>query len=190
MVTCFQTGRHIAGDMVGPGRPLHRVAGPRLAWCIADEAGVALLQADHARQICRREPYLASLHPIESADGGASWQLVAEAQLSSASNSGWLQARLSGDLYGIAVLDGAPPGFVRSETLFVNEWLQIPPSKGFRADPFFWPSRPGLLLCETYAHSTGRGHLEAITLKNADRRSRTGFTGVGVPSFLPVRLDE
>jgi hypothetical protein len=84
-----------------------------------------------------------------------------------ASAAGWLRARLSGDLYGIAVLDRAPHSFVRSETLFVNEWLQIPPSKGFLADPFFWPGRPGLLLCETYAHSTGRGHLEAIALNNA-----------------------
>ncbi len=64
---------------------LHRqAAGTRRSWCIVDAAGVPLLHAFHALDVCRMPPYLASLYLIESCDGGASWQVAAEAHLSSA----------------------------------------------------------------------------------------------------------
>ena len=55
-----------------------------LNWCIVDGAGTPLFQPFHALQVCRVEPYVASLNLIESRDRGVTWQLVAEAAISSA----------------------------------------------------------------------------------------------------------
>ncbi len=161
------------------------------------------------------EPFLASLNLIESEDGGATWQLIGEAHVSSArsypelldvlgrtaarllrmalwngdvprtswtpqpvqpgpsrtmlgarfaSGLAWLRARIGGEVYGIAVLDRRPEKFLHDQTCPVAQWLQIPPSKGFIADPFFWPGRPGLLLCETYLHRTGLGELTLLSV--------------------------
>ena len=199
---------------------LHRrqASGGR-SWCIVDDAGVPVLQAFHALDVCYRPPYVASLYLIESRDQGASWQRVADAHLSSAkpyrtlldeigricawllrtglraaagtpdlglpwvarppmpvrrnalartkvaSLAAWLRARLGGDLYGIAVLDRPTASFLCDGVVTVAEWSEIPARQGFIADPFFWPGRPGRVLCEIYGHATGLGRLAADTLR-------------------------
>ncbi len=183
-------------------------------WCIVDAAGVPLLHGFQALEACYAKPFIASLNLIESGDGGSTWQLVAEAHVSSvrsyrellevlgrtsarllrmalqataprrpwtpvapapsrpgallraevASKFAWLQARISGEVYGIAVLDWPPAEFTRSRTCTVPRWLQIPASQGFIADPFFWPGRPEVMLCESYFHRTGLGELTVLSV--------------------------
>ncbi len=184
-------------------------------WCIVDAAGLSLLSPFHALGACHSAPYIASANLIESADGGGTWQLVAEAHVSSArsyrelldvlgrtsarllrmglragfvarrpwnpakpaprhpggllranvaSSLAWIRARVGGDMYGIAVLDEPEAEFTKSRILNPTHWLRIPASQGFIADPFFWPGRPGIILCETYYHHTGLGELTALTI--------------------------
>ena len=184
-------------------------------WCIVDAAGIPLCSPFHALDTCYRNPHVASLNLIESCDGGASWQLVAEAHVSSSrgyrdlldnlgqtsarllkmglwadraaqnpwiaephvpsrpgalltaqvkSGLAWFQSRISGEVYGIAILDQPPAEFVKDQVPIVPRWLQIPSTVGFIADPFFWPGRPNVLLCETYLHRTGLGELTTLIL--------------------------
>ena len=219
---------------------LHRqdVGRPGRTWCIVDAAGVPLLHPFQALQACHSEPYTASLNLIESKDGGSTWQLIAEAHVSSvrsyrglldvlartgvrllrnafqtgaaprrrwelgspamgrpyaplrallrahvASGLGWLQARVSGEVYGIAVLDRPPSDFLQSRILPVSRWLQIPASRGFIADPFFWPGQLGLILCETYLHRTGLGELTVLSV-NGDQITRSAPLPLGLDSHL------
>ncbi len=81
-----------------------------------------------------------------------------------ASGLAWLLARIGGELYGIAILDRLPEEFLQDQNCPIADWLQIPASKGFIADPFFWPGRPGVLLCETYLHHTGLGELTLLSV--------------------------
>lgn len=215
-----------AADAV-PSDPLSRSIGISLhlhqrtsgecgrTWCIVDATGSPLLHPFHALGACHSTPYIASANLIESGDGGDTWQLVAEAHVSSArsyrelldvlgrtsvrllrmalqagaaerrpwnpaipapqrsgallrariaSSLAWIRARVSGDMYGIALLDEPAAGFIQSRVLKPAHWLQIPASRGFIADPFFWPGRPGIILCETYYHHTGLGELTALTV--------------------------
>ena len=185
-------------------------------WCIVDATGAPLFQAFHALPVCYREPYAASLNLIESEDGGVTWQLLADAHVSSAraypelldvlgrtaarllrmallgraprrpwapvparpgpgpgqtlrgarlaSRLAWLRARVGGEVYGIATLDRRPEEFLLDQRCPAAHWIQIPPSEGFIADPFFWPGQPGVLLCETYLHRTGLGELTALSV--------------------------
>jgi len=184
-------------------------------WCIVDAAGVPLFHPLQALEVCYSEPYVAALNLIESEDSGDTWQLVAEAHVSSARNyrelldvlgrtsvrllhralrtpnaprrpwvphppasgrsqtllrarmmSGlaWLHARVSGEVYGIAILNRSPEQFLQSGTCWIPHWIQAPASKGFIADPFFWPGQPGVLLCETYSHRTGLGQLTVLSI--------------------------
>jgi hypothetical protein len=195
----------------------HRAASQGRSWCIVDRTGVPLLHPFHALSACHREPYFASLHLIESKDGGGSWQLVAEAHLSSltsyrsllnalgqtsvrllqtalrsfgalrrpwipspaasprshqllrarlAGGVAWFKARVGGEVYGIAIVDRQPDSFLQSGTVSVSNWIQIPSAQGFIADPFFWPGRPGIILCETYTHRSGFGRLEALCVSS------------------------
>lgn len=188
---------------------------PGRTWCIVDAAGVPLFHPFQALWVCRTEPYISSLNLIESRDGGGTWQLIAEAHVSSARsypalldilgrtamrlvrmtlcNSGaprspwrpqpvgsgppqtilsarlasglaWILARIGGEVYGIAILDRPPEEFLHDQTCPVADWLQIPASKGFIADPFLWPGRPDVLLCETYLHHTGLGELTLLSI--------------------------
>lgn len=75
----------------------------------------------------------------------------------------WLRARVGGEIYGVATLDRRPEEFLLDQCCPVAQWMQIPPSQGFIADPFFWPGQPGVLLCETYLHRTGLGELTALS---------------------------
>jgi len=184
-------------------------------WCVVDAGGLPLFHPFHALEACHSKPYVASLNLIESCDSGSTWQLVAEAHISSvrsyrelidvlghtsarllqmglragavprrpwsaglpaprrsaallraqvAGGLAWFRARVSGDVYGIAVLDQPAVEFTKSRTLGVQRWLQIPTSQGFIADPFFWPERPGIILCETYFHHTGLGELTVLSV--------------------------
>ena len=81
-----------------------------------------------------------------------------------ASSLAWLRARVGGEMYGIAVLDRRPEDFLQDGRCPAVQWVEIPPSQGFIADPFFWPGRPGVLLCETYLHRTGLGELTALSM--------------------------
>ena len=100
-----------------------------------------------------------------------------------ASSLAWFQAGISGEVYGIALLDQPPTEFTRDRTFAVPRWLQIPASSGFIADPFFWPGRPGVLLCETYFHSTGLGELTALSI-DAGAISRSEPMPLGLDSHL------
>ncbi len=81
-----------------------------------------------------------------------------------ASGLAWLRARIGGEIYGVAILDRRPEEFLLDQHCPAAQWVQIPPSQGFIADPFFWPGQPGVLLCETYLHRTGLGELTALSI--------------------------
>ncbi len=81
-----------------------------------------------------------------------------------ASKAHWLRSRLGGDTYGIARLRQSPESFLSSAVLSPARWLQVPAKQGFVADPFFWPGRPGVVLCEAYSHQTGLGRIAAFAL--------------------------
>ncbi len=203
------------------------------SWCIVDATGVPLFQPLHALPVCYMEPYVASLNLIESGDGGVTWQLVADAHVSSArpypelldvlgrtamrllrmalcgaaprrpwvpeparpgpaqtlrgarlaSRLAWLRARVGGEIYGIAILDRRPEEFLLDQSCPAAQWVQIPPSQGFIADPFFWPGQPGVLLCETYLHRTGLGELTALSI-DAGRIVGSEPLPLGVGSHL------
>ncbi len=204
------------------------------AWCIVDAAGVPLLHQFQALQSCHAKPYIASLNLIESMDGGSTWELVAEAHVSSvrsyhelldtlartsarllcmalrdyaaprrpwtpaspaplrrgallraqiASRLAWFRARIGGEVYGIALLDWSPAEFTRSRVCSVAQWLRIPVSQGFIADPFFWPGRPGVMLCESYFHRTGLGELTILSVE-AGTITRSEPMPIGLNSHL------
>jgi hypothetical protein len=81
-----------------------------------------------------------------------------------ASGLAWLRARIGGEIYGVATLDRRPEEFLLDQQCPDAQWVQIPQSQGFIADPFFWPGRPGVLLCEMYLHRTGLGELTALSI--------------------------
>lgn len=192
-------------------------------WRVVDAAGIPLLRPFQALDVCHAEPYVASLHLIESEDAGESWHLVTEAHLSSAMRYGdlldhqgrtsirllraalraapsarrpwkpgaparrrafpmlrarraaaarWLQDRFSGEIYGIARLEGEPDSWLSSRTVTGAHWASIPSSEGFVADPFHWPGKPGTILCELYTHRSGLGRLVTLSL---DSRRITGI---------------
>ncbi len=225
-----EVGAH--GTTIDLGRRATGHEGRR--WCIVDAVGAALFQPFHALPVCCMEPYIASLNLIESEDGGATWQLVADAHVSSArpypelldvlgrtairllrlalrgdgaprrpwvpasarlgpvqtlrgarlaSGLFWLRARVGGEMYGVAILDRQPEEFLRDQRCPAAQWVQIPPSQGFIADPFFWPGRPGVLLCETYLHRTGLGELTALSI-NAGRIVGSEPLPLGVTGHL------
>lgn len=76
----------------------------------------------------------------------------------------WLRNRVGGDLYGIAMLQGTGASLLQDTVVAPHEWTEIPAWQGFIADPFFWPGRPGIAICEWYTHSSGRGHLAAMPI--------------------------
>jgi len=100
-----------------------------------------------------------------------------------ASGLNWLRARISGEMYGIAILDQPPSDFVEGRVGPVPRWLQIPASQGFIADPFFWPGQPGRVLCETYRFSTGLGELTALST-DGDRITHSAPMPLGVAGHL------
>ncbi len=100
-----------------------------------------------------------------------------------ASGLAWLRARIGGEIYGIATLDRRPEEFLLDQRCPAAQWVQIPPSQGFIADPFFWPGRPGVLLCETYLHRTGLGELTALSV-DAGRIVGSEPLPLGVGSHL------
>ncbi len=100
-----------------------------------------------------------------------------------ASGLAWLQARISGEVYGIAVLDRSPEQLLQSGIGPTPQWIQIPASEGFIADPFFWPGRPGVILCETYLHRTGLGQLTALSI-DAGRITAVEPVPLGVDRHL------
>ncbi len=60
----------------------------------------------------------------------------------------WLRTRAGGDLYGIRIVEGTGASLLQNAVFAPPEWIEIPVQQGFIADPFFWPSRPGIVLCE------------------------------------------
>jgi len=95
----------------------------------------------------------------------------------------WLRARISGEVYGIAVLDRSPSEALQGGVWPVSQWLTIPASQGFIADPFFWPGQTGLILCETYLHHTGLGALTVLSV-NSDQITRSAPLPLGLNSHL------
>ena len=79
----------------------------------------------------------------------------------------WRRARAGGDLYGIAGMQGTGDSLLRDAVVSQSEWMEIPAGQGFIADPFFWPGRPGIALCERYTHASSRGHLAAVPIGRA-----------------------
>ena len=189
-------------------------AGEGRAWRIVDGFGAPLLGAFHALHACHQAPFVASLHLIESEDGGG-WRVLAEAHLSSAvaypsllsalaraagallrtalrgeagearpwasvpaeqaqpwplarawivNAAAWLRARAGGDLYGIAVMEGAADGLLQDRVLAPAGWMAVPRAEGFIADPFFWPGRPDIVLCEHYTRRSGVGRLASMRI--------------------------
>lgn len=71
--------------------------------------------------------------------------------------------RLMAEEWAIAVLDKRPETLLTDQVVSPSHWIRMPVSQGFLADPFAWPGRPDVVLCEEFNHRTGRGILTALT---------------------------
>jgi hypothetical protein len=75
-----------------------------------------------------------------------------------------LHDKLTTEHWAIGLASIAPERLLAGEPLMPERWLALPPAEGFLADPFPWPGRPGLLLCERFDHASGLGRLQALRL--------------------------
>ena len=91
-------------------------------------------------------------------------QWLSRARCRARETTSWVRARLGGDLYGIAVLLATKGSLLQDAVIAPDHWISVPAREGFIADPFFWPGRPDVVLCEYYAHATGRGVLSAVPI--------------------------
>jgi hypothetical protein len=79
----------------------------------------------------------------------------------------WLRDRLTAEAWAIAALDAPVEALLVDRTVGSSRWITVPVAEGFVADPFPWPGRPGVVLCERYFHRTGRGILQALSVEGS-----------------------
>ena len=71
---------------------------------------------------------------------------------------------LTSEVWAVGVLETDLGQLLAGGSLSPKHWIRVPEQEGYIADPFAWPGRPGVILCERYHHSTGRGSLQALTI--------------------------
>lgn len=75
-----------------------------------------------------------------------------------------LRDKLTAEHWAIGVLEARHEDLLAGGPVSPSSWINVPAHQGFLADPFPWPGRPGLLLCERFDHRTGLGRLQALSL--------------------------
>jgi hypothetical protein len=75
-----------------------------------------------------------------------------------------LQDKLTAEHWAVALSDATPEALLAGAPLRASVWLRATAPDGYLADPFPWPGRPGVLLCEWFDHRSGLGRLQAVTL--------------------------
>ncbi|MDJ0390006.1 hypothetical protein QMO56_18010 [Roseomonas sp. E05] len=105
---------------------------------------------------------------------GAAWQpLPASRRIGEAVRwrlaHGWqrLHDKATAEHWGIGLLDNSAQEMLAGGVVTASRWISLPPGTGFLADPFPWPGRPGMLLCERFEHITGLGRLQAVHVASA-----------------------
>ncbi len=68
--------------------------------------------------------------------------------------------------WGIGVLNAPVEQLTRSQVVRAASWVQSPSRDAFLADPFPWPGRADVVLCERYDYSTQVGAISALTLED------------------------
>ena len=94
-----------------------------------------------------------------------------------------LRNYLTCELWAIGVLDAKPEEVLAGIPAKVTNWIEIPERDGYVADPFSWPGRPNVILCERFTHSTGRGTLQALTMQDG-RIVRTEDVSLEIETHL------
>jgi hypothetical protein len=75
-----------------------------------------------------------------------------------------LQDKVTAEIWAIGVLAGQPERLRRGGVVAADRWIALPNAEGFLADPFPWPGRPGVLLCERFDQGTGLGRLQVLPI--------------------------
>ncbi|MFC4166923.1 glucosamine inositolphosphorylceramide transferase family protein [Teichococcus aestuarii] len=94
--------------------------------------------------------------PRKAADWPGRWRLA----------YGLKRARdkLTSENWAVGVTEVAPEELGRSRIMPGIRWTVPPSAEGYHADPFPWPGRLGMALCEYFDHATGLGRLRALRL--------------------------
>ena len=74
---------------------------------------------------------------------------------------------LKTEIWAIGVLPCGIEHLVSGGTISPTTWLQTPEREGYVADPFSWPGRSDIILCERYCHETGLGTVQSFTVKGS-----------------------
>lgn len=76
--------------------------------------------------------------------------------------------------WAIGILNAGPDVLLQSRTLTPDRWIRPAVPHTYFADPFAWPGRPDVLLCESFDHRAHLGELHALMLQDGklaeDRR--------------------
>ncbi|WP_176559932.1 glucosamine inositolphosphorylceramide transferase family protein [Teichococcus rhizosphaerae] len=80
--------------------------------------------------------------------------------------------KLTSENWAIGIAAIAPAALQRSQVVTGACWVMPPDSRGYHADPFPWPGRPGVVLCEYFDHTTGLGRLRALRLGGMPGQAR------------------
>ncbi|MBV8654013.1 MAG: hypothetical protein JO255_21315, partial [Alphaproteobacteria bacterium] len=95
--------------------------------------------------------------------------------------SRWLD-RLTVEKWSIGIAEGSSPSAIVGRALGKVRWLERP-ADGYLADPFHWPGRPEIVLCERYLEEERRGIVCAAHL-DGDRIQRLETLDFGVGCHL------
>jgi hypothetical protein len=108
---------------------------------------------------------------------GKPWQATMRAPVRSSMHvaAGQLRVRVSkaaltmrhvafSERWGIGLLRAPIDALTRSQFVRADAWVQSPSRDAFLADPFPWPGRSNMFLCERYDFRTHIGVIRAITL--------------------------
>jgi hypothetical protein len=71
---------------------------------------------------------------------------------------------LMSEVWAVGILHGNLESLMAGGIVSPKVWLQVPEREGYIADPFPWPGRSKVFLCERYHHRTGLGSLQSLTI--------------------------
>ncbi len=77
----------------------------------------------------------------------------------------WCRSHLTSDVWAIGVSDRSLEDLVEGGKVLPRYWLRVPEQEGYIADPFPWPGRENVILCERFSLETGRGSLQCLTIR-------------------------
>ena len=77
------------------------------------------------------------------------------------------RGHITSDVWAIGVSDRSLEDLSEGGVISPQRWISIPEQEGYIADPFPWPGRKNVLLCERFGLDTGRGSLQCLTIRGA-----------------------